>query len=61
LGRLDVWPVTDYGVRAGWAKAYGLDELPAPKELMAAGEHLRPYRTLAAWYCWRTVTTALPT
>jgi 3-methyladenine DNA glycosylase/8-oxoguanine DNA glycosylase len=61
LRRLDVWPVTDYGVRAGWAKAYGLDELPAPKELVVAGEHLRPYRTLAAWYCWRTVTSALPT
>lgn len=53
LGRLDVWPVGDYGVRAGWAKAYGLPALPSPKELAVLGERFRPYRTLAAWYCWR--------
>ena len=55
LGRLDVWPVGDYGVRAGWAKAYGLAELPSPAMLQAEGERLRPYRTLAAWYCWRAL------
>lgn len=53
LGRLDVWPVGDYGVRAGWAKAYGLADLPDPKALQAEGERFRPYRTYAAWYCWR--------
>ena len=53
LRRLDVWPVGDYGVRAGWARAYGLADLPSPKELAAEGERFRPYRTLAAWYCWR--------
>jgi DNA-3-methyladenine glycosylase II len=53
LGRLDVWPVGDYGVRAGWAKAYGLPALPSPKELAVLGDRFRPYRTLAAWYCWR--------
>jgi 3-methyladenine DNA glycosylase/8-oxoguanine DNA glycosylase len=55
LGRLDVWPVTDYGVRAGFASAYGLAALPSPGELDAVGERFRPYRTLAAWYCWREV------
>lgn len=55
LGRLDVWPVGDYGVRAGWAKAYGLPALPSPKALAAEGERFRPYRTLAAWYCWRAL------
>jgi 3-methyladenine DNA glycosylase/8-oxoguanine DNA glycosylase len=55
LGRLDVWPVGDYGVRVGYAKAYGLDEVPAPKELQDLGEPFRPYRTLAAWYCWQVV------
>ena len=55
LRRPDVWPVGDYGVRAGWAKAYGLPELPAPKALQEAGERFRPYRTLAAWYCWRAL------
>ena len=55
LGRLDVWPVGDYGVRAGWAKAYGLPALPSPKELAGEGDRFRPYRTLAAWYCWRAL------
>lgn len=55
LGRLDVWPTGDYGVRAGWARAYGLPELPSPKALEAEGDRFRPYRTLAAWYCWRAL------
>jgi DNA-3-methyladenine glycosylase II len=61
LRRLDVWPVDDYGVRKGYARAYGLAELPAPKALMQLGERFRPYRTIAAWYCWRMVDTVLPT
>jgi 3-methyladenine DNA glycosylase/8-oxoguanine DNA glycosylase len=56
LRRLDVWPVGDYGVRTGYALAYGLPALPTPKELEAMGERFRPYRTVAAWYCWRAVT-----
>jgi 3-methyladenine DNA glycosylase/8-oxoguanine DNA glycosylase len=55
LGRLDVWPVTDLGVRAGYARAYGLAELPSPKALDEEGHRFRPYRSLAAWYCWRMV------
>jgi DNA-3-methyladenine glycosylase II len=57
LRRMDVWPVDDYGVRKGYASAYGLEELPKPKELYALGEVYRPYRTAAAWYCWRAVDT----
>jgi 3-methyladenine DNA glycosylase/8-oxoguanine DNA glycosylase len=53
LGRLDVWPVGDYGVRAGFARAWGRDEVPAPRELAVLGEPFRPYRSLVAWYCWR--------
>jgi DNA-3-methyladenine glycosylase II len=53
LSRLDVWPVGDYGVRAGFARAWGLAEVPAPKDLAALGEPFRPYRSLVAWYCWR--------
>ena len=60
LRRTDVWPVDDYGVRKGYASAYGLKELPKPKELMALGERFRPYRTTAAWYCWRAVDTKTP-
>ncbi|HMK62919.1 MAG TPA: hypothetical protein VK386_04800 [Acidimicrobiales bacterium] len=55
LGRLDVWPVDDYGVRVGYARAWGLAEPPVPKVLAGLGERFRPYRTIAAWYCWRAV------
>lgn len=55
LHRLDVWPVDDYGVRNGWALVHGLRELPKPKELQAEGERFHPFRTVAAWYCWRAV------
>jgi 3-methyladenine DNA glycosylase/8-oxoguanine DNA glycosylase len=60
LGRLDVWPVGDLGVRKGYATAWGLAEPPTPKELAAYGETFRPYRSVAAWYCWRAVDTVLP-
>jgi DNA-3-methyladenine glycosylase II len=61
LGRLDVWPVDDYGVRKGYALAYELADLPKPKELLELGERFRPYRSVAAWYCWRANDTVLPT
>lgn len=60
LHRLDVWPVDDFGVRKGWAMAHRLKDLPAPKALQAEGERFRPYRSIAAWYCWRAVDTVLP-
>jgi DNA-3-methyladenine glycosylase II len=55
LRRLDVWPVDDYGVRKGYALIYGLRELLTPKRLQPEGERFRPYRTVAAWYCWQAV------
>lgn len=55
LRRLDVWPVGDYGVRKGYAVAYGLRSLPTPKRLQREGERFRPYRTVAAWYCWQAL------
>jgi DNA-3-methyladenine glycosylase II len=60
LGRLDVWPVGDLGVRKGYATAWGLPEQPTPKELAAYGDAFRPYRSIAAWYCWRAVDTVVP-
>ncbi len=60
LRRLDVWPVDDYGVRKGYANLYRLPELPTPKALMAEGDRFRPYRTVAAWYCWRAVAITVP-
>lgn len=55
LQRLDIWPVADYGVRKGWTIAHRKRNLLTPKALEAAGEIFRPYRTIAAWYCWRAV------
>jgi DNA-3-methyladenine glycosylase II len=53
LGRGDVFPVDDFGIRNGFRIALGLNELPRPKELLAYGERWRPYATTAAWYLWR--------
>ena len=53
LGRPDVLPVHDLGVRKGWAITYGKKYMPAPKELLKFGERWRPYRTVASWYMWR--------
>jgi DNA-3-methyladenine glycosylase II len=55
LGRPDVLPVTDYGVRKGVALTYGFKELPPPKELTIFGERWKPYRSVAAWYMWRVL------
>ncbi len=55
LGRPDVLPVGDFGVRKGFAVTYGLAELPTPKQLLAHGERWRPHRTTAAWYLWRAL------
>jgi len=55
LGRLDVLPSTDYGVRKGFAVTFGWKELPTPKELLEYGERWRPHRSTAAWYLWRAL------
>lgn len=60
LGRLDVWPTGDLGVRQGYAK---VTERPQPltaRDLEPLGDPLRPYRSVAAWYCWRAVDTLTP-
>jgi DNA-3-methyladenine glycosylase II len=61
LRRPDVWPVDDFGVRKGYSIAHGLEALPKPRELAELGDVYRPYRTVAAWYCWRANDTVLPT
>jgi DNA-3-methyladenine glycosylase II len=55
LGRPDILPIDDFGVRAGFKLAYGLRKMPAPKALAAFGEKWSPHRTVAAWYLWRAV------
>jgi DNA-3-methyladenine glycosylase II len=58
LGRPDILPVDDFGVRAGFHKAYGLRKPPSPKVLAVYGERWKPYRTAAAWYMWRAIELA---
>jgi DNA-3-methyladenine glycosylase II len=53
LGRLNIWPTGDLGVRRGWEKIYKLPEEISPKALDVKGEKFRPYRSVVAWYCWR--------
>jgi methylated-DNA-[protein]-cysteine S-methyltransferase len=52
LGRPDVLPTTDLGIRNGFARAFG-EELPLPAQIAERGERWRPYRTVASWYLWR--------
>ncbi|MGH9029109.1 MAG: DNA-3-methyladenine glycosylase family protein [Acidimicrobiales bacterium] len=52
LRRLDVWPTGDLGVRRGFGLAWGI-QMPSAKELEPLGEPFVPYRSVAAWYCWR--------
>ncbi len=53
LGRPDVWPVTDLGIRRGYKIAYDLDDLPKPSKLQELGNIWRPFRSVASWYLWR--------
>lgn len=55
LHRPDVWPVGDLGVRAGFATVHGMSGHPTQKELEPLGDAYRPWRSAAAWYCWRAV------
>lgn len=55
LNRPDVWPVGDLGVRSGYARIHQLAGAPTATALLALGEIYRPFRTVAAWFCWRAV------
>jgi DNA-3-methyladenine glycosylase II len=52
LRRLDIWPTGDLGVRRGYGLAWQIPT-PTPRELQRLGDPFRPYRSVAAWYCWR--------
>jgi DNA-3-methyladenine glycosylase II len=52
LRRLDVWPTGDFGVRRGYGLAWHVP-MPSARELEPLGDPYRPYRSVAAWYCWR--------
>lgn len=53
LGRLDIWPVGDLGVRRGWEKVYQMRSEIEPERLERLGAKFAPYRSHLAWYCWR--------
>ena len=55
LGRLDVLPVGDLGVRMAAARLYGFPEYASPAQLRELGERWRPYRSMASWYLWRAL------
>lgn len=54
LGRVDVFPELDLGVQKALQQLHGLDELPKPRAAAELGERWRPYRSIAAWYLWRS-------
>lgn len=55
LGRLDVWPVDDLGVRKAVARLHRREQLPGKREMAEIGEKWRPYRSIASWYLWRSL------
>jgi DNA-3-methyladenine glycosylase II len=55
LGRLDVLPVDDFGLRAGVRRQYDFKELPTRKQLETLAEPWRPYRSIGTWYIWRSL------
>ena len=58
LGRPDVLPVDDYGIRKGFAIAFKKRDLPAREVVEKRGARWKPYRTVASWYLWRAAETA---
>lgn len=60
LGRPDVLPVNDLGIRKGYALTYRRRELPAAHTMLRRGRRWRPYRSVASWYLWRAVETVTP-
>ena len=55
LGRLDVLPVDDYGIRKAMQRAYRMRKLPEPDRMQKVAGPWRPYRTVACWYLWRSL------
>jgi DNA-3-methyladenine glycosylase II len=55
LGRPDILPVDDLGLRVGVQKHYGLEQLPTRKQLVEISEPWQPYRSVATWYFWRSL------
>lgn len=61
LGRLDVMPATDFGVRKGFGRLFGTGEPSEPSAVIERAERWRPYRSVASWYLWRATEIDLAT
>ena len=59
LGRPDVLPLGDYGLRRGFATAFTAGRMPEPRQVELRGEKWRPYRTVASWFLWRAAEAGL--
>jgi len=55
LGRLNIWPTGDLGVRRGWEKIHKLKDEITPELLLKRGAKFQPHRSIVAWYCWRAL------
>jgi DNA-3-methyladenine glycosylase II len=55
LGRADILPVTDYGIRKAFSQTFGKKSLPSPKALASYGTRWKPFRTTATWYLWKSL------
>jgi DNA-3-methyladenine glycosylase II len=60
LHRPDIWPIGDLGVRNGLGRVLGRDVAPSPAQMALIGTGYRPWRSAAAWYCWRAVDVLTP-
>jgi DNA-3-methyladenine glycosylase II len=60
LGRPDVLPAGDLGVRSGMRVTYGLESVPTPKEALLIGQKWAPYRSVGSWYMWRAIEPPAP-
>jgi DNA-3-methyladenine glycosylase II len=61
LGRPDVLPVADLGVRKGFARAHGMSDAPDARMLAELAARWQPYRSVGSWYCWRALELRQPT
>ena len=55
LGRQDIFPVGDRGVRKAIQRVYSLSELPSPSTMLAIAQPWKPYRSIATWYLWKSL------
>jgi DNA-3-methyladenine glycosylase II len=55
LGRQEIFPIGDLGVRKAIQRVYSLSELPSPSTMLAIAQPWKPYRSIATWYLWKSL------